>query len=160
MNEQQQRALAEAMKALAATASGESASPWVERAVMAEFARVSRAPVARAAAGRSVGWRAIAAALVIACASGVWLSQRHGQGVSNVARPGDFLEIPGAAHLPPLESAAVVRVVLPVSALPSYGIHIGEVTTDSVAADLLIAQDGLARGIRLVSNAQISRSTP
>lgn len=73
---------------------------------------------------------------------------------------GGFLDIPAAAYLPPMESGAIVRTELPLSALPSYGIQIGpEMTTDSVDVDLLVAQDGLARGIRLVNNAH-TRSTP
>lgn len=72
-----------------------------------------------------------------------------------------FLEIPGTRYLPPLESAAIVRVSLPVTTLPSYGIQIApDMTTESVDADLLIAQDGLARGIRLVNDLQRSGSTP
>ena len=160
MNEQQQRALAEGLRALAATTKQACASPAVEAAVMAEFPRVSGAAAAARPAGARRAWLAIAAALVIASASGAWLSQRHGEAGNRQGRPGDFLEIPGAAYLPPLESAAVVRVAIPVSALPSYGIPIGNVTTDSVDADLLIAQDGLVRGIRLVNNSQFPRSTP
>ena len=73
---------------------------------------------------------------------------------------GGFLAIPAAAYLPPMESGAIVRVELPLSALPSYGIQIvPEMHTDSVDADLLVAQDGLARGIRIV-NSHNSRSTP
>ena len=60
-----------------------------------------------------------------------------------------------------MESGAIVRVELPLSALPSYGIQIvPDMATDSVDADLLVAQDGLARGIRLVNDSHTSRSTP
>ena len=159
MNEQQQRALADGMKALAATTRHAGASARVEAAVMAEWARVSGLSEARPPAAGRFAWRAIAAALILASSSGVWLSQRYGVTV-NSSRQSDFLEIPGAAYLPPLESAAIVRVALPVSSLPSYGIYIGDAATDAVEADLLIAQDGLARGIRLVNNSQSSRSTP
>lgn len=73
---------------------------------------------------------------------------------------GGFLDIPAAAYLPPMESGVIVRTELPLSALPSYGIQIGpEMNTDAVDVDLLVAQDGLARGIRLVNNSH-TRSTP
>jgi len=161
MTEQQQRALAAGLEALAATTTSASASARVEDAVMAEFARIpSPQSHARPAASNAV-WRAIAAMLMLACASGIWLAQRHTRPAAAAMQQAGFLEIPGTGYLPPLESAAIVRVSLPVTTLPSYGIQIApDMTTESVDADLLIAQDGLARGIRLVNDLQRSGSTP
>lgn len=54
-----------------------------------------------------------------------------------------------------MESARIVRTELPVSALPAYGLPIvPDAARSAVQADLLIGQDGLARGIRLVSARQ------
>ncbi len=64
----------------------------------------------------------------------------------------EFVTVPGAAGLPDLESGSVVRIALPVAALPEYGLDIvqgGSKTT--VDADVLVGQDGLARAIRLVN---------
>jgi hypothetical protein len=64
----------------------------------------------------------------------------------------EFMTLPSAAGLPDLESGSVVRIAVPVGALPEYGLEIvqgGSKTT--VDADVLVGQDGLARAIRLVS---------
>ena len=63
----------------------------------------------------------------------------------------EFMALPGAGGLPELESGSVVRMALPVGALPEYGLDIvtnGAKTT--VEADVLVGQDGMARAIRLV----------
>jgi hypothetical protein len=50
-----------------------------------------------------------------------------------------------------LETAMVVRVQMPVSSLQLMGVPVGEERTESsVQAELLLGQDGLARGVRLV----------
>jgi hypothetical protein len=64
----------------------------------------------------------------------------------------EFTMIPAAVDLPPLESARIVRMEVPVSALPDYGLQIvSDGRRPAVEADLLVGQDGLARGIRLLS---------
>jgi hypothetical protein len=162
MNEQQQRTLIDGLHALAATTRHASAGGHVEAAVLAEMTRASGAssPAHGPSYVTGVSWVAIAAALLVACGSGIWVVQRVPVSQQDAIQAGGFLEIPAAAYLPPMESGAIVRVELPLSALPSYGIQIvPEMETDAVGADLLVAQDGLARGIRLVNNSQ-SRSTP
>src|SRR5579863_7801269 len=62
-----------------------------------------------------------------------------------------FYPLPEAEALPAVENAIVVRVQLPVSSLQLMGVPVGEERADdSVQADLLLGQDGLARGVRLV----------
>jgi hypothetical protein len=62
-----------------------------------------------------------------------------------------FYPLPEAEALPAVENAMVVRVQLPVSSLQLMGVPVGEERADaSVQADLLLGQDGLARGVRLV----------
>jgi hypothetical protein len=65
---------------------------------------------------------------------------------------GEFISLPGASSLPPLESGELVRMDLPVSMLPSLGVAppAGHVT--AVRADVVIGQDGLARAVRFVGN--------
>lgn len=61
-----------------------------------------------------------------------------------------FYPLPEAEGLPPVENAMVVRVQLPVSSLQLMGVPIDQERADaSVQADLLLGQDGLARGVRL-----------
>jgi hypothetical protein len=49
-----------------------------------------------------------------------------------------------------MENAMVVRVQLPVSSLRLMGVPVSEERADaSVQAELLLGQDGLARGVRI-----------
>jgi hypothetical protein len=61
-----------------------------------------------------------------------------------------FYPLPEAEALPAVENAMVVRVELPVSSLQLMGVPVSEGSADaSVQAELLLGQDGLARGVRL-----------
>jgi hypothetical protein len=62
-----------------------------------------------------------------------------------------FYELPSASEYPPVEDAMVVRVQLPMSSLRLMGLSISEESADErVQADVLVGQDGLARGVRFV----------
>jgi hypothetical protein len=70
----------------------------------------------------------------------------------NGTRTFEFAAIPGAAGLPDFESGSIVRVELPVAALPAYGVEIApDAARSQVQADMLVGQDGHARAIRLVA---------
>jgi hypothetical protein len=155
MNEQQERALRAGLRALADTTRHASASPGIEAAVLAEMQRAARPePVRRA-------WLPIAAALFLASVSGAWLAYTSAPVKPAAVRPAGFVAIPGTALLPPLESGAIVRVELSVTELPAYGIQIvPEMGIGLVDADLLVAQDGHPRAIRLVNDLDSRRSTP
>jgi hypothetical protein len=78
-----------------------------------------------------------------------------------IARPAEFVALPGAAGLPAFESGTIVRLELSLASLPSYGVDITRAGAASpVEADVLVGQDGQPRAIRLVSrdNARSSRS--
>jgi hypothetical protein len=63
----------------------------------------------------------------------------------------NFYRLPGADELPPMESATIVRVQLPMSSLRLIGLPVSEErAADSIQADMLLGQDGLARGVRFV----------
>jgi hypothetical protein len=62
----------------------------------------------------------------------------------------NFYPLPQAEALPEVENAMVVRVQLPVASLRSMGFPVEEERADEVQAELLLGQDGLARGVRLV----------
>jgi hypothetical protein len=67
------------------------------------------------------------------------------------AADGSFYPLPEAEALPAVENAMVVRVQLPVSSLRLMGFPVDEDGADAaVQAELLLGQDGLARGVRLV----------
>jgi len=68
-----------------------------------------------------------------------------------VVRATGFVSIPGADGLPDFESGEIVRVEIPLTSLPTYGIEIlPDARGAPVAAALLVGQDGQARAIRLV----------
>ena len=63
----------------------------------------------------------------------------------------EFVRIPSAIGLPELESGTVLRMELPLAALPEYGLDIApDAMRTSVEADVLVGQDGQPRAIRLV----------
>ena len=67
-----------------------------------------------------------------------------------------FVMLPAAANLPPFESGEIVRMELPVTSLPAYGLEIApDARRRAVEADLLVGQDGQARAIRLVNSARL-----
>ena len=70
-------------------------------------------------------------------------------------QPGDvaaagFVLWPGAAAWPPFESGELVRVTLPLDALPALGVAPPAAADAVVQADVLVGQDGFARAIRFV----------
>lgn len=173
MTDQQERALRAGLKALADTSRGASASPRVEAAVLEEAGRLKPASTVTVPATVEAGFSRpstrpsigpfiylAAAALVVVSLSGAWVAHRLDRAPDSLIRPAGFVEIPGAWALPPIESGAIVRVALPVAALPQYGLPIQpDSATHSIDVDLLIAQDGIPRAIRLAPEAT-SRSTP
>jgi hypothetical protein len=63
----------------------------------------------------------------------------------------NFYRLPDADELPPMESATIVRVQLPMSSLRLIGLPVSEDrAAEFVQADMLVGQDGLARGVRFV----------
>jgi hypothetical protein len=164
MNEQHERALIDGLKALAGTTRQAAASPHIEAAVLARMAATTAKTRVGVARRPSAGGRwytlAAAAALVLASVSGAWLAHRTEPPGPAMIRPLGFVEIPDAGMLPPLESGSIIRVALPVGALPQYGLAIPAYAFDGhVDADLLVAQDGVPRAIRLVQD-ESTRSTP
>jgi hypothetical protein len=66
--------------------------------------------------------------------------------------PNEFVMVPGASTLPAMESGSLVRMDVPVAVLPSLGLTPPQANrSTSVQADLIVAQDGLPRAVRLVN---------
>jgi hypothetical protein len=110
---------------------------------------------------------AAAAAVVIAVGITPALTGRHGDpsGGSTATHtpppahdvrlepPSEFVIVPGALGLPRMESGTLVRMDVPVALLPSLGVTPPPVAGNAatVRADVIVAQDGLPRAVRLVA---------
>ena len=147
MTEQQERELAQGLRALANSTRDLNASPRIEAAVLA---KMGSAPAEAAARPMSPRLLPLAAALFLAVGGALWMASTAS--VPHVVQATGFVALPGAAVLPDMESANIVRVSLPVAALPAYGVAIADFRTESVEAELLVAQDGQARAIRFVND--------
>ena len=148
-----ERELLEGMHALASE--GPRQAPReVEARLLAEFRKQSRLRRARA-------WLSAASIAGIAAAIAVliWIGPF---GPKSVALAPDttalfdettagFYPLPDADGLPPVESAMVVRVQMPMASLELIGFPINQDrVADRVEAEVLLGQDGLARAVRLV----------
>ena len=144
------------LRELADAADGRLPSPRVEAALMRAFAG-AHAPRPAVIAPRLPWFRAVAACATLAALVAVLVLQVRNvprsvpvPAAAAVALPDGFIEVPGAASLPRLESARIVRYELPLAALPAYGLEIAPgAERRAVEADLLIGQDGYTRAIRL-----------
>lgn len=100
-------------------------------------------------------WRPTAAAALLALAAAMaWLIVgRSGRPSAPPAmarlRTTEFVLWPGAAELPTFESGHLMRLEVPVAALPSLGLTPPSSLVGVVQADVLIGQDGLPRAVRL-----------
>jgi hypothetical protein len=160
-----ERPLADALRALKQAAAVPPAEPEREAALLSAFdAAHLRVPPAR----RDYWYLGAFAAAAMLCIA-VGLPATHGRpggstrGTQDAAvvlgsraavpppSPGDFTIVPGAAGLPPMESGTLVRMDVPVSMLPSLGVTPPPGQVNAVTADLVVAQDGLPRAVRLVS---------
>jgi hypothetical protein len=145
--------LAAALRQLAQSADVPPLDPDRERALLEAFDAAQQEKDARAA--RSNVWRPAAAAALLALAAMMaWVI------VGRFARPPaapvvaplattEFVLWPGAAELPTFESGHLMRMEVPVSALPSLGLVPPATHAAVVQADVLVGQDGLPRAVRL-----------
>jgi len=148
------RDLAEDLRGLAQSTLVPPSDPDRERALLEAFdaaweRKRSVPPVAR--------WRPAAAAALVALAATVaWIVASRSGPAPAPARPSvvplsttEFVIWPGAAELPRFESGHLMRISVPVSALPSLGLVPPASHAPVVQADVLIGQDGLPRAVRL-----------
>ena len=151
------RELLENLRALAADGP-QGAPERVERRLRAEFR-------ARGRRRRVKGWASFSgvAAMAAGIALLMWIREAPKPAasapaavamaaVSDVEEDADasFYPLPQAEALPAMENAMVVQVQLPASSLRMMGFPMDEERADAaVQAELLLGQDGLARGVRL-----------
>jgi hypothetical protein len=69
----------------------------------------------------------------------------------NAAAAGSFIALPYGQSDVPLEQAVIVRVKLQPSEWAAFGVPVAPARANTINADLLIGQDGMARAVRLVS---------
>ena len=159
MNEQE---LAKALHRLNDATVPPRVEPAREAALMAAFDAVHAATVRSTRANWYMTALATAAAVLIAFlprAEHRASSDGHQAPGTQHSIPGsqyptpstEFIVVPGAANLPPMESGTLVRFDLPVSMLPSLGVTPPAGGGATVRADLVIGQDGLTRAVRLVN---------
>ena len=153
MNENERELLRD-LRALADADSSEPPSD-VRARLLIQFRRHS-ARRRRMAWLPAAGIGAIAAALLLLIGmpkQPAAVSNPAGQLLSLTAEDpeADFYPLPEAEGLPPIENATVVRVQMPLASLELMGVAVNETGgADPVQADILLGQDGMARGVRLV----------
>lgn len=141
-----EKELRDDLRAVAAEDCSRTAPEHVETGVLEAYRRER----ARAA------WRkrlplAIAASLLVAF--GWWMGRTASapEAARQSQVPDQFIALPQAAVLPPVETVAVMRVEVPRATLASYGVPVAlENSADRVQIDLLLGADGLARAFRPV----------
>jgi hypothetical protein len=68
---------------------------------------------------------------------------------------GEFIPVGAWQAYEPMERGAIVRVRLPKSSLPGFGIAVSaDRWNESLPADVVLGEDGSMRAIRLVSNVE------
>jgi hypothetical protein len=159
--------LALALRRLADASAPPPIDPRREAALLAAFDAAAQAPAPRRRPYWGMAGLAAAAAVLMAVALPPVRAGRHGippggdsaahmpvpssvRDVPLEAPPGEFVIVPGAAALPPMESGSLVRMVVPVAMLPSLGLTPPAGSKDAVKADVIVGQDGLTRAVRLV----------
>ena len=159
------RDLGRALRDLAADTPVPPAEPARETILMAVFDAASGRQSSGSRARQYLYMAALATAASVLIAVGIHsgLSGRrgplpadrpsHGLSSSHDGQPeppSEFVMMPGAAALPPMESGSLVRMDVPVAMLPSLGVTPPPNQVASVKADFIVAQDGLPRAVRLV----------
>jgi hypothetical protein len=154
--------LGQAFRAIARDDAEDAArsAPRLEARLMEQF-RASRSRRPARLAPRIVGL-AMAAALVGALAAPVWMVTR-GVSPAPLARPqmpaASTVEIttafmPLAYDTVPFTDARLVRLEVPRAALAAFGLApidaMDVIRTDTVLADVVVGEDGLARAVRFV----------
>jgi hypothetical protein len=148
-----ERAVSAGLRLLAETVEEPPADRRTEAAVLAAFDAHWARPQRRS--GPWV-WRGVATAAVVVVATLVGIVVRNAPHSERAVPPEpaveltDFVPWPGADAGPPFESGELVRVDLPVSALPALGLWPPSSDVSFVQADVIVGQDGFARAVRLV----------
>ena len=163
-----QQTLTRAFTEVASGFGTETAPPRVEKALLAAFRQTTPAAISRIR-GTASGWNrwglsAVAASALIATAAALlWMAPEPQNNVpaAGIAEPlpaaatvADFLPLLYAEPIHAWEHGRVVRVRLPASALVHFGLPMNMAAASQlVEANVLLGEDGMARGVRLVTTA-------
>jgi hypothetical protein len=151
-DDRNERRISDALSSLREGIEVPPVDPEREQALLAAFDADWSQP--RLGSGRWV-WRATAAALIAIAVGLNWIvltqPPRSGEETADaVADSAGFVPWPGSDAWPPFESGELIRVDLPVSALPALGLWPPSSAAGVVQADIVVGQDGFARAVRLV----------
>jgi hypothetical protein len=149
-----EHAVVEALRRLAQDTNVPPVDPQAERVLLEAFDVAWEQK--RTPARRRFSRAAAAAALLALAATIAWMiasrPARAPAPAPSAAVPlatTEFVIWPGAAELPRFESGHLLRMELPVSALPSLGLMPPSSRAAVVQADVLVGQDGFPRAVRL-----------
>lgn len=164
---QEQREISGGLKLLAADVRAGRPSAFVEQNLVAAFranAAAARTGPSGAEQGRG-NWLRAAAAILVVFGLGAWLLLSSGApsggriaagGTDEVlARPAasEFVPVLGYGPVTSADSGVVVRVMLPEDAFQYFAVPVARIPGGRrFPADVLIADDGSVRAIRLVSD--------
>jgi hypothetical protein len=148
-----EQAVVSALRRLAQDTSVPPVDPQAERVLLEAFDAAWEQK--RTPARRRFSRPAAAAALLALAATIAWMiasPARAPAPAPSAAVPlatTEFVIWPGATELPRFESGHLMRMELPVSALPSLGLVAPPSRAAVVQADVLVGQDGFPRAVRL-----------
>ena len=149
-----EQAVVSALRRLAQDAEVPPIDPHAERALLEAFDAAWEQK--RTPARRRFSRPAAAATLLALAATIAWMiasrPARAPAPAPSAAVPlatTEFVIWPGATELPRFESGHLMRMELPVSALPSLGLVAPPSRAAVVQADVLVGQDGFPRAVRL-----------
>jgi hypothetical protein len=95
--------------------------------------------------------KAAASVVVAAGLYLIWADWTHRRSPEERTSATEFIALPYAQSEVPLEQPVIVRVQIPVSELGGMGVpFVPAAARESVSADLLVGQDGVARAVRVV----------
>ena len=146
-------AVVSALRRLAQDTNVPPVDPQAERVLLEAFDAAWQQK--RTPARRRFSRPAAAAALLALAATIAWMVASRPARVPAPAPSAvplattEFVIWPGAAELPRFESGHLMRMELPVSALPSLGLVPPSSRVVVVQADVLVGQDGFPRAVRL-----------
>lgn len=164
---EEQREISGGLKLLAADVRAGRPSAFVEQNLVTAFrANAAAAKTGPSAAEQGRGnWLRAAAAVLVVFGLGAWLLLSGGApsgrqivagGTDEVlARPAasEFVPVLGYGPVTPEDSGVVVRVLLPEDAFQYFAVPVARIPGGQrFPADVLIADDGSVRAIRLVSD--------
>ena len=168
----EEQALTRAFTEVAGSFGTEKAPPRVEKTLLAAFRQTRPAAISRSRRTPS-GWNrwalnaAAASALIATAVAVLWMAPEPqsnvpaagvAETVPAAAAVADFLPLLYAEPIHPWEHGRVVRVRLPASALVHFGLPMNMAAASQlVEANVLLGEDGMARGVRLITTAADGR---